>query len=404
LLLCAALAVTTLLHIRTLWNERENIAAAHGDFIIYYTGAQIFLDGKGESLYDLKVQKDYQEPFDLPFRPDPLPYNHPPYELLLFAPLALLTYPYAFLIWAFINLILLLAMIWILSPLVKAENRILSALIWGAFFPVTAALWQGQDSILSAFLLSAVIMNLKHGRGHLAGMMLALGLYKPQLVLPVALVLSARRCWTALVAFTVTGSLLVLISMAMIGWAGATQYFGLLRWINTAHYSIDPARMVNLRGLFENLITLDLPHWLVVLITLLSSAGMLYWSLSLWRSNDALDGPASDLRIAHLIVVTILVSYHLYVHDLTLLAIPLIILFNRAAGGDNDVRRVMVTPLSALLVFSMPVVELLLPRRLMSWTAIGLVFLAFVVARELRRTKSLDENVARSGQSLATPF
>jgi hypothetical protein len=378
------------------------MAAAHGDFIIYYTGAQILLDGKGRDLYDLNVQKVYQARFNVAFRSHPLPYNHPPYELLLFAPLTLFPYAFAFVIWGFANLVLLVTTIWLLSPLVKAENRILCALIWGAFFPVTAALWHGQDSILSVFLISSVIVNLKRGRDHVAGMILALGLYKPQLVLPIALFLAARGHWASILAFTATGTCLILISIQMIGREGAAQYVSLLHWMNNVRYTIDPAKMVNLRGMFESLMNMGLARGLVDLITLLSSAAILFWSISFGKSNAAVDGSTSDLCIAQLVIVTVLVSYHLYVHDLTLLTISLVILFNRAAGTGHDLRSVIAAPLVVLIAVSMPVVEILLPKRLLSWAALSLVALLFVLSRELRQARSVGEKLSTPPQPFAT--
>ena len=373
----------------TLWNERENMAAAHGDFIIYYSGAQIFLDGKGKSLYDFNTQKVYQDTFKIPFRTDPLPYNHPPYQLLLFVPLTLFPYAYAFMIWGIVNCILLATMIWLLSPLVDAKNRVLGALLGGAFFPVITAFWQGQDSILSAFLLSVVIRNLKGRRDRLAGLTLALGLYKPQLVLPIALFFAARGHWASFLTFTATGSCLVVISILMIGWDGALQYISLLRWMDNTHYTIDPLNMANLRGAFENLKMVGLPDGFVDFTMLLSSIGVFYLSISLGKAHVRLDGATTDLRMAQLVVVTILVSYHLYVHDLTLLIIPLMVCFNRDGTAGTSVMTAV--PLITLVALSMPVVEMLLSQRLLSWAAFGLMALLFVFSRELCRANSSGE-------------
>lgn len=388
-LLGTVLALMVVLHLTTLWRERGDIAAAHGDFIIYYTGSEILLDGRAHDLYNLAVQKAYQDRLHVSIRPDPLPYNHPPYELLLFAPLALLPYPYAFLVWGCVNLCLIAAILWLLSSLIDENNRTLIALLWGAFFPITATIWHGQDSILSAFLVVVAITNLKRGRLSGAGIALAFGLYKPQLVLPILFCLAFNRQWSAVLTFTATAFILISVSIAMVGWPGAVQYVDLLRWINGFGYSIDPTKMANLRGVLENFSDLGVPRRMIDLITLGASIGVWCWSLSLWRSTAAADS-LFDLRVSHLVVISLLVSYHLYVHDLTLLAIPLSLLLNRGMGMDRNARVAAAASLGGLVLFSMPVVSLMLPTGSMPWTAIGLVYLAVVLAREFRRAEAVS--------------
>jgi hypothetical protein len=383
--LAAVLTLSLVLHILTLWREKNNIAAAHGDFIIFYTGSQILLDGKAESLYDLKVQKEYQERFDIRIRPDPLPYNHPAYELLLFLPLARLSYTSAFIVWGIVNIFTVAGIACLLSSTVNPRNKTLAALLCAAFFPVTSTLWHGQDSILSAFLAAAVLVNLRCGRDTLAGTVLALGLYKPQLVLPIALILAIHRRWKVILPFMVVGGILVCISIAMTGWSGAIQYVRLLSWINQTHYTIDPAHMPNLRGIFENLSSIGIPREIIFLTTAGTSICTLYWSVLQWKSSDTTNDTMFDLSFSHVIVATLLVSYHLYVHDLTLLVIPLVTLLNHGASDGRDAPMVRNAILVALIVLSLPIVSLLLSHRLMSWTAIGLLLLGVVLSHERRQ-------------------
>jgi Glycosyltransferase family 87 len=384
--LAAVLTLSLVLHIVTLWREKNDIAAAHGDFIIFYTGSQILLDGKAESLYDLKVQKEYQERFGIRIRPDPLPYNHPAYELLLFLPLARFSYTSAFIGWGIVNIFMVAGIVCLLSSAVNPGNKTLAALFCAAFFPVTATLWHGQDSILSTLLAAAVLVNLRCGRDTLAGTVLALGLYKPQLVLPIVLILAIRRRWKVILPFMAVGGILVCISIAMTGWSGAIQYVRLLSWINQTHYTIDPAHMPNLRGMFENLSSIGIPREIIFLTTAGTSICTLYWSVLQWKSSDTTNHTMFDLSFSHVIVATLLVSYHLYVHDLTLLAIPLVTLLNHGASAGRDAPMVRNAILVALIVLSLPIVSLLLSLRLLSWTAIGLALLAAVLSHECRQS------------------
>jgi hypothetical protein len=385
ILLAAVLTLSLFLHLVTLWRERDNIAAAYGDFIIFYTASKIVLDGRAEHLYDLTVQKSYQATFNVPFRPDPLPYNHPAYELLLVLPLARLSYTGAFIAWGVFNICLVVGIVWLLSSTISRENRRLAALLCGAFFPVTAALWQGQDSILSAFLVSAAFISLRRGHEGLAGAALALGLYKPQLVLPIAAILALQRRWTAVFSFAIVGVILAGASILITGWSGAVDYVRLLTWIDKTHYTIDPANMANLRGLFENASSFGIPRVVTLLITAAASLSMVSWSLLQWKANEPVRGRSFNLVFSHLIITTLLVSYHLYIHDLTLLVIPLVTLLDYGMTDAHAAPMARNTVLATLIILSVPLVSLLLPLRLMSWMAVGLLIIADMMSYGLRQ-------------------
>ena len=67
LILTALVAASLIFHVAILWGSREEIAAGYGDFIIFYTGAQIINDGKAKELFqELETQNAYQAKFDVP--------------------------------------------------------------------------------------------------------------------------------------------------------------------------------------------------------------------------------------------------------------------------------------------------------------------------------------------------
>src|SRR5208337_2317237 len=73
------------------------------DFGIFYTAARVYLDGNLSDLYDLKLQSQTQK--QLYNIPDQLlskrflPYNHLPYEVTFFLPLANLSPAHALWVW-----------------------------------------------------------------------------------------------------------------------------------------------------------------------------------------------------------------------------------------------------------------------------------------------------------------
>lgn len=84
LIFAGLLTLSLLSHAAIVWNEKGKIASGYGDFIIFYTGAQIVNAGRGKELYDLSLQAKLQEQFKVEIRKGPLPFNHLPYELVLF--------------------------------------------------------------------------------------------------------------------------------------------------------------------------------------------------------------------------------------------------------------------------------------------------------------------------------
>jgi len=256
-----------------------------------------------------------------------------------------------------------------------------------AFFPVAAALWQGQDSILAGLLFTATFVSLKRGRNGLAGCLIALALYKPHLVIPVAVMFVYMRQWSAVLGFAVTGVALVLLSTVLVGWQATIGYWQLLSELAENNYSIDPMIMANLRGLLEYLFAAAVPVVVVQGLIVAASIAVLVWAMSAWKGKVVPDNPMFDLKFAQLVVVTLLLSYHLYVHDLSLLALALIIMLNGALRpGRNDLTLLGLTS-AAFIALSLPVAQLLLQKGLMPLLALLLLVIAAALNRQISLTQ-----------------
>ena len=142
-----------------MWSQLEYIRDGYFDFVLYYGGARIINDGKGAQLYDSEVQKEYQKGFGVGYKERDLPFNHPPYELLVLLIPAKFSFPVAAL-WAAINISLLAVMLLRLFPFVDARYRFLFVLMLFAYFPTITGLKWGQDSVITTFLLAETFVNL----------------------------------------------------------------------------------------------------------------------------------------------------------------------------------------------------------------------------------------------------
>jgi hypothetical protein len=398
LVLAALLAFSFLCHAAIFWIEKDHIVSGYGDFIIFYTGAQAVNAGHGAELYDLSQQAKLQGQFSVDMRQGPLPYNHLPYEILLFLPLAKMAYPHAYGVWTLVNLLLLYGIYRLLLPFVDPKHKILVAGLLIAFYPTAAALLQGQDSILSTFLMAAVFASLKKQRNGTAGILLAMGLYKPQLVLPLAALLSLKRRWRAVFAFAATATVLALISFAIVGWTGFVNFFHLLSWLDRSNYTIFPASMANIRGLAEIFMgRLDSSFRLSNLLLLMIYVPLFAWAVVLWKGEWDPAKAVFDLGFCHLAVTALLLSHHLYVHDLMLLVIPLVLMLNYVLAGRTHAMSVRVGFLTLVLLFYCSIAGIwLLKQNLFAWVAVALLVFALIVAKEIQLTRKAEDLVGAS--------
>jgi hypothetical protein len=299
------------------------------DFSIFYTGSKIVLSGLSSHLYDLSVQAHYQT---APYQSQPLPFDHPAYELLLFLPFAALSFSGAYWSWTAINLAMVFLAALLLSPHLPKFPRPVALWVFAAAmasFPLIWAVCQGQDSILLLLLFVLVYLNLKAGRDPIAGFVLAVGLFKFTLVVPFLVPFLLRGRWRFLAGFLAGSALAVGTSISITGISGSHQYIQLLSLL-TAHPSVGYINlffMPNVRGF---LLTLVVGHGVhrqdfeifsgVVAVLLLIVPFLTFCGREQFERFELWFG--LNLTIA------VLVSPHLYWHDLTLLLLPIFLAAN----------------------------------------------------------------------------
>jgi hypothetical protein len=368
------------------WTQLDDIRAGYFDFVLYYSGAKILNDGNGAQLFDLEVQRNYQKSFGGGYRDWDLPFNHPPYELLPLLPLAKFSFPVAHALWTALSILLLAMALVRLFPFLETTHRSLFVLMVLAFFPTITALKMGQDSIITTLLLAETFVSLKHKRYAIAGGLLALGLYKPQFVLPLLGILFMHGRWMSIFGFLFVGLLLTAISLAMVGLEGLMGLATLwLPMINRGHV-VWPELMTNLRGLIYMALHPAGLTKATNMLTLVFSVATYVAALQLWPRSSEEKDELFDLRFAAAVVMTGLVSFHSYSYDGTLLVIPLVIMLNQIlkAPRPYPVRhRVFLVLLIAWFVPLVP--NVLLSAALLAWWTLPLPILFAVLAIEIRR-------------------
>jgi hypothetical protein len=281
------------------------------DFTAFYHGAEMVRAGQVAQLRDL----------------------HPPFEELLFVPLTYLRFLPAYLVWTFLNVVMIILSLVILRK-TFAETERLSPLFLilsvAAFAPAVRALIQGQDSVLLLLLVTVSVFLLASGRAVWAGAVLGCGLFKFHLVLPLALILAVRRPRLWLGLCPVAAALAAIWAM-MTGWHGMVDYGRAVLYAENHGAGGTPiAEMPNLRGLIAELADLagGSGGRFVTVAAIVGGAAVL--GMVLWKVGKR--GTGTRFMVAAAIVTCILVSYHTVIHDLTLL-LPIVLMLFAAPGA-----------------------------------------------------------------------
>jgi hypothetical protein len=216
------------------------------------------------------------------------------------------------------------------------------------FLPLLLSLVLGQDSVISLVIYFLAWRQLAAGRDVRAGLVLALALFKFQLAIPIAVLIGVRRGWRFANGFLIGSAAVAVVSIAAVGMTGTEKYIRLLlgavsavdqNTIAQQKINVFPYAMPNLTGLLYACGGRFLhPAILFHLLSGLCALGLLAWSARLIRR--------SELNVAFSIAMVcgLLVNYHFYFYDLTLLIVPL------ALVGERVHRSIVIA------VFCVPVV------------------------------------------------
>ena len=321
--LCLAFCFALFL-IQSVWQG----ANWRGDLLAFYTGWRMVAHGDGARLYDLTAQRAYQT--EITGRTLPLehggvlPFINPPHAVVPFAPLGLLPRPAASGAWLALQLALLTWTITLLLRIAewsKAERLLLVASVL-AFFPLLNALYQGALTLLALLALTQFYLALKRGHDWRAGLWLAIGTVKPQIVLVPALILLAKKKWSAVVSMIVCLIALVALSLPFVGWRAYLEYPALLRTIGESvnKYGVYPATMANLKGLLVTLLGYSGSINTLVYLALACAVVLTFY---LWRKDNNF-----NLHFAFTVLLGLFVAPHLNDQDVLIAVLPAVLFYD----------------------------------------------------------------------------
>ena len=287
----------------------RNAPFDRADFVAFYSSARLWQSGKNP--YDREAECRVQATIRPGLcRPNP----HPPVLLPLFALISSEDYRASFSRWSVLLLIVLAGCVW---AAYQISGSFVSALFTVLFYPVFISIVQGNVSPF--ILLSALLwlMLLKERRDVWAGVALSLSAIKPHvaLLLAVPLLFSNRKAFWG---FCLGGTALVLFSFALVGIDGFKSLVDtLIAMLRDKEVGTDPTKMFSVTGLLARAGLSRLLGWPVFV------GAMVGLSL-VWRRAFNLNTQMFG------IVLALFAVPHLFMHDVSLLAIPLLLI--RPAG------------------------------------------------------------------------
>jgi Glycosyltransferase family 87 len=292
------------------------------DFRSLYTSGYMARTGHAAQLYDHDTVQQFENELVPVGRTLNLAMDHPAYEEVIFAPLSVLPYRAAFIVFIIVNLGVVVLCVRLLAPSFRVLSerwKGLPALLFAAYFPITKAINSGQDSIILLALLAATFVYSQRRRDLHAGLLTGLGLFKFQIVIPIALLFFLWKRWRFVMGFAISSAVAGLVSLLWVGVNGTRQYVSMLLGMSLnlksaadgARYELSPQSMLNLRGLFSAIGEGRVSHWW--LQGLIAAASVAVLLLAARRR------PSLPLAI----VAASLVSYHFNSQDASILMIPL---------------------------------------------------------------------------------
>jgi hypothetical protein len=366
--LLLALAIWTLftwtIATSTLRDRNGNLKGT--DFLHFYTLGSLAIDHRGGELYDMHAQSvlaAQRVPNAAGIRYLPL---YPPQVSLVFAPLAHLSYGWALALWWFFTTLIYGACcygIWRLCPNLHdfGGTVALAAIAFPAFFHLIA--W-GQTSALALACFTAVFFLLRDKREFAAGLALGCLVFKPQLGLAVAVVFIFTGRWKLVAGAALSAAAQIAAGFAYYGGDPFRSWLRTLRHVPALLPSFEPRPYQThcLRTFWSMLVP-----WsgMSLGLYIASTAIVLTWTIAIWRRQEQ-----ASLKYSALLLATVLVSPHLTVYDLVILA-PAILLLT-----DWLISHVLVKQGIGTLIYLVYVLPLLGPA--MRWIHVQLSVVAMV--------------------------
>ncbi|MEO8216732.1 MAG: glycosyltransferase family 87 protein [Acidobacteriota bacterium] len=374
------------------------------DFVSFYTAGRIVRDGAASQLYDTGLQLEYQQKIFA--RANLLPYYHPSFETILFVPLAFLSYSRAYVVWAGLNVVMMMLLPFLLRPFITAPRNFLGvALLCFLFLPLWIALLQGQDSILLLLLFTLSFRALMRNRPVTAGLLIGVAMFKFQFALPLLVVLLGLRSVRLIAGAIVGGLTAVMASFAVTGIDGQIAFVRLLLSTNKtlAWATIEPSIMPNVRGFLTTLLSAAMTAESVRMLVTVASVGIVLLATVVVFVSASRKGSSVPTQFSLAALAMVMVSYHLNPHDLSLLLLPLL-LAGQAISVSHEPLSLRIPLAATVLTLYSPVTLLVLMQHSsLNFAFVPIAFLAVLLAIGIVLTERVQNEAATDARMAVAP-
>lgn len=305
-----------------------------GDFPAFYGAGSIVAAGDVDRLYDPTVQAAAQT--DLLGDEDGfIMYPYAPHVAAAYAPLSELPYRSAYVLHTALMVAALIGALWLLRPMVPIVGRWFGAVVAATLtaYPVFVGVMGGQNTALSLLLIASAWRAWHEDRDDLAGVALALLLFRPQYALPLLGLALLDRRWRT-VAVGSLGTMAVWgANAALVGAGWITTWYDGVRPLLEADAEINAANEIAPIGV---LVAIFGETFFAVAIGGLISAGIVLGLMGLWQRRLV------DLtsRMAITTATLTLLGPHAIYYDSALLVFAVLVLLDRNRLGALGVAAV----------------------------------------------------------------
>ena len=298
----------------------------HEDYVAFYSAGRLVRERHADTLYNVAIVADTEvrSMGRSVGGTGILAYFNPPFVAAAFAPVSALPIETAAVFIGIGCTGLALLSAFLLQRLLGLKERLHKLLFWLWFLSMHAVTWSVLHGQLSLLLLMGwllfIVLQMK-GREKLSGAALALLLVKPQMaVLPVALLLWKRR-WPALAVFAAMAWVLAMVSISVSGLSVITEYPRFLahstEW--EGRWGVSPLGMFGWNGFVAHFV--DNNSALHLASTLALDAVTLVAAVVCFRGKWEPQKPRFLLQCGSLLGASLLTNPHLYMQDLSLMAL-----------------------------------------------------------------------------------
>lgn len=292
------------------------------DFLHFYTLGSLAIAHQDGELYNMDAQAAMaarRVPEAAGIRYVPL---YPPQVSLVFAPLAHLRYGRALALWWLCTAVIYGACcywVWRVCPNLRdfGGTAALVAMAFPAFFHLIA--W-GQTSALALACFTVGFLLLRDEHEFAAGLALGCLIFKPQLGLAAALLFIVVGRWRVMAGAALSATAQIAAGIAFYGVGPFRSWLQTLRAVPALIPSFEPRPYQThcLRTFWSMLVPWSGAAFVLYVV---SGIVVLAWTVAIWKRQESL-----SLKYSTLLLATVLVSPHLTVYDLVILAPAILLL------------------------------------------------------------------------------